>query len=148
MDDCRSRETPVSNPSLPPARCKSGNAVLSEQLLRFIQASIKSVWAVEVLLLLRRDAARSWRVEDLTRELRSSLLIVADALMSFKALGLVDEDAERLYRYRPATPELDDLVSELAKAYAEAPVAVTETIFSAPDRKLRLFADAFRLKKD
>jgi hypothetical protein len=122
--------------------------VLSETLLRFIQTSIKSIWAMEVLLLLRRDAARSWRVEDVTRELRSSLLIVADALMSFKALGLVGEDAERLYRYQPATPELDALVAELAKAQAEAPVAVTEAIFSAPDRKLRLFADAFRLKKD
>lgn len=106
------------------------------------------MWAVEVLLLLRRDAARSWRAEDLTRELRSSLLIVADALMSFKKLGLVDEDADRLYRYRPATPELDGLVDELARAYAEAPVAVTEAIFSAPDRKLRLLADAFRLKKE
>jgi len=129
-------------------RCKLGNAVLSETLLRFIQTSIKSVWAVEVLLLLRRDPARSWSAEDLTRELRSSLLIVADALMSFNKLGLVGEDAERLYRYQPATPELDDIVKELAKAYAEAPVAVTEVIFSAPDRKLRLFADAFRLKKD
>lgn len=106
------------------------------------------MWAVEVLLLLRRDAARSWRAEDLTRELRSSLLIVADALMSFKKLGLVDEDADRLYQYRPATPELDGLVDELARAYAEAPVAVTEAIFSAPDRKLRLLADAFRLKKE
>lgn len=122
--------------------------MLSQRLLRFIEGSIKSVWAVEVLLLLRRDPARAWRAEDVTRELRSSLLIVADALLSFKKLGLVGEDADRLYQYRPATPELDDLVNELAKAYAEAPVAVTEVIFAAPDRKLRLFADAFRLKKD
>lgn len=128
--------------------CRIGHAVISARLLSFIQGSIKSVWAIELLLLLRRTADRTWRAEDLTRELRSSLLIVTDALLTFQKAGLVAEDAAQLYRYGPTTPELAELVDELAKVHAANPVAIIEAIFSAPDRKLRLFSDAFRLKKD
>jgi hypothetical protein len=122
--------------------------VISARLLHFIQGSIKSVWAIELLLLLRRNTDRAWRAEDLTRELRSSPLIVADALLTFKTFGLVDEDSEQLHRYRPASQELVELVDELARLHATNPVTLIEAIFSAPDRKLRLFADAFRLKKE
>jgi hypothetical protein len=120
--------------------------VLSEDVLRFIRTTIRSVWALELLLLLRRDPARAWNVEALIRELRGSAGIVAGAMTELEAAGLVAA-ADDAFRYRPASPELDALVAATAAAYAEYPVAVTHAIFTAPSDKIRLFADAFRIKQ-
>lgn len=120
--------------------------MLSEDVLRFIRTSIRSVWALELLLLLRRDAARSWNVAALIRELRGSAGIVAGAMTELQAAGLV-ASADDAFLYQPASPELDALVAATAAAYAEYPVAVTQAIFTAPSDKIRLFADAFRIKQ-
>jgi hypothetical protein len=45
-------------------------ASLSAETLEFIRSSSKSVWALELLLLMRRERSREWSVDDLIRELR------------------------------------------------------------------------------
>jgi hypothetical protein len=52
------------------------------------------------------------------------------------------------YRYAPVTPELDQLVDDTAAAFASSPSSVTEAILSAPSSSIRIFADAFKIKKD
>jgi len=121
--------------------------VLSDEVLRFLRTWIASVWALELLLLLRRERQRAWRVEDLIRELRGSIGIVTTALIELQGAGLAAE-AEGAFRYHPATPELDGTVAEVAKAYAEYPYAVSQAIFTAPSHKIQLFAEAFRIKKE
>jgi hypothetical protein len=121
---------------------------MDEELLQFVRAAIKSVWALELLLLLRRDTSTaSWTVERLTQETRSSRFIVADVMMTFKAAGLVAEVAEGAYRYGPPYA-LDRLVGMLANEYAARPSVVIKAILSAPNDKIRTFADAFRLRKE
>ncbi len=97
---------------------------------------------------MRRSPDRTWTAEAINGELRSSSLIVANGLAALIAAGLVIEEAEAKYRYRPARPELGVLVDRLATAYAEFPFAVTQAILGAPNDKIRIFADAFRIKKD
>jgi len=122
--------------------------VLSQDVERFIRDFIKSVWHLELLLLLRRDASRRWSAESLVRELRSSLLIVADALKELDRAALLARDEEGHHYYAPTTPQLDELVRRIEVAYATLPTVVTQTIWSAPSSKIQIFADAFRLKKD
>jgi hypothetical protein len=122
--------------------------VIPEDVLQFIQTSIPSVWTLELLLLMRRFAARAWSAQTLNSELRSSMLIITSGLAALIAAGLVLEQAEGSYCYRPARPELGDLVDRLASAYAEYPFAVTQAILAAPNDKIRNFANAFRIKKD
>lgn len=121
--------------------------VLSDEVIRFLRTSIGSVWALELLLLLRRDAARAWSVERLVRELRGSIGIVAGVLAQLQAAGIVAETGGT-YRYEAATPELNETVAAVAKSYAEYPIAVTQAILTAPSQKIQLFADAFRIKKE
>jgi hypothetical protein len=52
------------------------------------------------------------------------------------------------FRYAPASAELDRIVGELEKVYAERPTTVVKAIMAAPSEKLQIFADAFRIKKD
>ena len=121
--------------------------MLPEDVVNFIRSSIGSIWALEQLLLLHREPNRVWSVEELTRELRSSLGIVTGVLMQFERVALV-EQGEGCYRYRAATPELEAQVERLVSHYAQFPLAVMQTILLAPNHKIQLFEDAFRLKKE
>ena len=120
---------------------------LSDRLKGFIHASIKSIWALELLLFLRAHRDEWWTVATLARELRASEPVVRGGLGLFQAGRLIQEDAAARVRYDPASSELDDLVREMAEIYATRPVEVSEEIY-APDRNIQHFADAFRLKKE
>ena len=65
-----------------------------------------------------------------------------------RKVGLVSKSSDEAYRFWPVSPELDQLVNDVAAAYASSPVAVTKAILSAPSTSVRTFADAFRIKKD
>jgi hypothetical protein len=120
--------------------------VTDPDLPAFIRSSIRSVWALEVLLLLKRQPDRAWTPEDLVRELRASTTVVADALAAFSVAGLVRAE-EGAYAYGPASPVLGRLCEALDRTYRERPVAVINAIASPRDR-MQSFADAFRLKDD
>jgi hypothetical protein len=120
--------------------------VPEDDLLAFIATSISSVWALELLLLLRRDPGRAWDADNLIRELRSSPVVIDEALKRLQGAGLVMQDGARQYRYQAAATRLDELVSELELAYATRPLTVIKAIVAAPTDKLRAFSDAFKLK--
>ena len=116
-----------------------------EDVYTFIRDSIGSVWALELLILIQRHNERLWHAEELVRELRSSETIVAEALARLSAAGLVVQTGDS-YLYRPATAHLKHMVEELQKTYAAKPVTVIKAIMAAPNDKLRIFSDAFKLK--
>lgn len=115
---------------------------------RFLRGSIRSVWDLELLLLFQRKRAHLWSVDELVRDLRASVLIVGDALDGLQKAGLVSKNANDRYQYWPVSPELDQLVESVAAAYASSPVAVTKAILSTPSSSVRIFANAFKIKKD
>ncbi|HEY4112796.1 MAG TPA: hypothetical protein VGM17_01935 [Rhizomicrobium sp.] len=115
-------------------------------ILAFVGATVKSVWALELLLLMRHERCRAWHVPQLVRELRASTLVVAEALKGLQSTGLVATDETGEWCYRPASEQLDAFVEGAESLYAAKPVAVINAIATAPSEKLRIFAEAFRLK--
>jgi hypothetical protein len=120
---------------------------VDQDLLGFIREHIRSVWALELLLLMRRSPERAFTSEELVSELRGSSMLVRDSLASFERAGLVLRDDEGRVRYAPAAPLLADLCDTLDAAYRERSVAVINAIVSPPD-KLQALADAFKIKRD
>jgi hypothetical protein len=120
--------------------------VTEENLTTFITATIGSVWALELVLLLKREPQRSWRTDELIREMRGSQVVIAEALKMLQGAGLVVQDGAGAHRYQAASEHLDQMVSELEKAYAAKPMTVIKAIIAAPSDKLRTFSDAFKLK--
>lgn len=118
----------------------------NQDLLDFIRDTIKSVWALEMLLALRRHGERAWTADELVGELRASLTLVKGNLAVFEAAGLVLQEDDR-FRYAPASAWLESLCAELEAVYRERPVTVINAIVS-PSDKLRDLANAFRLKGD
>lgn len=126
-----------------------GESSLSEQpeLAAFVREHVRTVWAVELLLLLKRDPDRRWAAADLVRELRASTPLVNDNLQRFERSGLAVRDEGDQWRYAPAMPMLDQLADRLEAAYRERPVAVINLIAAPPD-PVQGLADAFKFRGD
>src|SRR5215213_5868853 len=124
----------------------NGRYFVTEQgVLSFVGTSLRSVWALEVLLLLRRQRGKAFSTIDIVRETRSSETAAADALRVLTAAALIAEEGGR-YRYWPANPQLEALAGAFEALYAAKPATVIKTILTAPHDKLRTFSDAFKLK--
>ena len=123
----------------------NGLTVADLDLVAFIRRSIPSVWALDVLLLVRQTPCRRWSTDELVGELRASDAIVTGVLEGVQRDGLIARDEDGRFRFAPAAALLEDLTVALAEAYAERPVAVINAIAST-DAKLQTLAGAFRLK--
>ena len=113
-------------------------------LQSFVREHVRSVWALELLLLLRRDPQRCWAPAELVRELRASTSLVADNLRRLEQSGLVAPEAD-CFRYAPASPLLETLCAQLEADYRERPVAVINMI-ARPADPVQSLADAFKFK--
>jgi hypothetical protein len=117
-------------------------------LLEFLRRSLHSVWALELLLLMRKNAERTYSPDELATDLRASLAVVLSILPQFAADGLVAEPERGRFAYRPADPVLAEKVDRLAVLYRESPVALVREIALAPNPKIQGFADAFKFRKE
>jgi hypothetical protein len=117
----------------------------NRDLAVFVREHVRSVWAVELLLLLKRDPQRCWPAAELVRELRASTGLVNDNLQRFERGGLAVQDDQGCWRFGPAAPALAALCDELEAAYRERPVAIVNLIASPRD-PLQSLADAFKFR--
>ena len=120
----------------------------SQEVASFIRASFRSVWALELLCLLRQNRERSLTHAEMVAGLRGSDLVVSQGVESLGAAGLVLAEAEGAARYAPASADLDALAGEAEALYARSPDAVRRMIVAAANPSITAFADAFRLRKD
>lgn len=124
-----------------------GRFVLNPALSEFLTGIVRSVWAVELLLVLRRTPNEGWTSEALVRELRGSPSLVADIVAVFGASGLLQETQPGLYTYAPASPLLDSLCEELEREYKRRPVTIIRALATPPTDKVQGLANAFRFKE-
>ena len=118
----------------------------NEELLRFIASSFRSVWALELLLVLKGER-REWSHEELVTTMRASELVVAKALETLEAAGLANLAPDHA-TYHPVSEEVAQFVDRAEALYAKRPDAVRRAIVSASSSDAAAFADAFKLRKD
>ena len=119
---------------------------LSDELFRFIGSSFRSVWALELLLLLKREP-RPWSRDELITTLRASELVVNKAIDELVAAGLISVEGDGA-RYMPVSDDIAKHVKQVEKVYSARPDAVRRAIVSASASGATAFADAFKLRKD
>lgn len=113
---------------------------------QFVLTDLRSVWALEALVLIAEAGDIDWSVAKLTRELRASLPLVEDIVRRLETFGLVAPDRET-FRFQPANPVLADLVVRTRAAYRQKPFAMISLIGRGP-AALQGLADAFRFRND
>jgi hypothetical protein len=125
---------------------------LGNDVRALLLATIESIAELETLLLLHRDPAAVWDAVHVAAELRvepRSAEVQLAALAERGLLRAVSGSAPTGWQYAPATPPLARAVDALALAYEERRVSVVEFVYSKPAvDKLRVFADAFRLREE
>ena len=117
-----------------------------EELLSFIASSFRSVWALELLLLLKTQP-RVWPRAELVTALRASDLVVSHALDGLVAAGLASIDGDGA-RYAPANAQMSGCVDRVEELYRSRPNSVRRTIIAAGSSSATALADAFKLRND
>ena|ERR1041385_2734705 len=115
----------------------------------FIAKYLRSVFEVEVLLLLHRTAGKCWLAHEVGRELGIETGVANTQLMSLAEMELLTECPNQpdCFIYNPANEELMAVVNSLAVAYEKQRVAIFSLILKRPDNRMQRFAEAFRLIK-
>jgi hypothetical protein len=116
-----------------------------EKVLRFVAASFPSVWALELLLALKRER-RLWPRSELVATLRASELVVTKAIDGLIAAGLASAEGESAI-YLPVNREVEEFVERVEQLYRTRPNAVRRAIVSARSSSAAAFADAFKFRK-
>lgn len=124
-------------------------ADIREDVRRFLAQHIESVVQLEVLLLLHAQPDRDFTPQEVGRELRIDAAGAAEQLAKLCTTGLLTSsgDAAPVYRFQATSPAADT-VAALAKAYNDRRVTIISLIYSKPADKIRIFTDAFRIRKE
>ena len=117
-----------------------------EEVLRFIAATFPSVWALELLLALKRER-RPWKSQELVATLRASELVVSKALDALIAAGTASVDDQGAV-YAPVNSDVDHCVEQTELLYRSRPNKVRRAIIAAATGSATAFADAFKLRRD
>jgi hypothetical protein len=118
----------------------------SDELRLFIGSSFRSIWALELLLILKREQ-RVWPASELVDTMRASELVVSKALDGLVSAGLASLEEQGAV-YMPINDQVARCVDQLEQLYTVRPDAVRREIISASASGANAFADAFRLRKD
>jgi hypothetical protein len=119
-----------------------------QELASFIRSSFRSVWAIELMLHIKRNPGRGWSRAELVEALRASDLVVASGLQALLAAGLTAAEENGEARFAPASPDIERLADATEQLYAKKPDAVRRLIVTAASDGITAFADAFRLRRD
>jgi hypothetical protein len=130
------------------ARIDRTEMASEQDVSSFIQATFRSVWALELLCYLRQNRDRGLSHAEMVSGLRGSDLVVSQSVGSLAAAGLILVEADGSARYAPASEDLDVLVERTQALYSRSPDAVRRMIVSATSPGISAFADAFKLRKD
>jgi hypothetical protein len=123
---------------------------LPDDVLQFLQSHIDSIEQLELLRVLGEHPAREWS----DTELGGSVQVAGDTLEAHLAalhnrgmLSRIRRDEKYCWKYGPATADLEAKVRRLLEVYSQRPVTMIRLVYQRPASALRVFSDAFRLRK-
>jgi hypothetical protein len=117
---------------------------------RFIGAHVDSIAQLEILVLLCEDATGRMTAETIARRLGLDATWAAAELRGLAARGVIAEsgDAEPAYELLPPEEAAGRDARQVVQTYRERRLSVVEVILQKPSKNIRVFAEAFRLRKD
>jgi hypothetical protein len=122
---------------------------ISAEVKRFIHRTINSVEQLEVLLFLMSNAEEEWTAQEASERIRLSAEQVALCMAELVEAQLLKVGAGGRYRYAPKSSALEQEVADsLDRAYRERRSSVIELIYSRPLENIRVFSDAFRIRRE
>jgi hypothetical protein len=121
-----------------------------EEIVRFIEGHVSSLEELEVMLLLRSTAPRAWCVEEVVRELGSSvrsIQIRLDKLAHMQIVDVFNDNEKIFYKYNPIDEHGGALIDGVARLYKERRLFVIDLLYGRPESDVRALSEAFRIRK-
>lgn len=127
----------------------SARGALPASVQELVHARIDSLEMLQVLLLIHGRPEQSWNYATVRDSVSMDEASISGALVKLRQRGFlsVEISDDTLYRYS-AAGELAAAVDDLRDCYRARPLDLASLIASRPQQRLRLFADAFRIRKD
>jgi hypothetical protein len=119
---------------------------LPAELQEFLAKHIDSIAQLEALLLLREGLDVVWDVQTIAKRLYIGEQEAEEVVGLLTGHGFIVLE-ESGYRYRPQSQELARMVDVLAEYYRRYLIPITNLVHAKP-RRIRQFADAFKLRKE
>jgi len=119
---------------------------VSDDVREFILKHIDSVGQLEALLLLRVNPEQRWPVAEIAKRLYTGETETRELLRRLCEDGLA-ECADDTYWLATPEAERNATIDKLAEVYSRQLIPITNLIHSKT-RRIREFANAFRLRKD
>jgi hypothetical protein len=123
------------------------DGVVPDAVRKLLTERIDSIPELEAILLLRQHRNQSWSVEEAGQRLYLSPAVASHVLTVLTERGFLTRTLQR-YQYAPESTELEAGVTLLAETYSKHLIAVTNIVHAKPSAGVRLFAQAFRFRKD
>lgn len=120
---------------------------ISESVKRFLLLSIPSVPYLEALLILRNQKTQLWDADKIAPLLYLNSHAAQGLLDSLQENGVLSRELPGQYRYNPRTPEIAALIEELADAYPQHLIEITNLVHAKLNKKAHKFANAFIWEK-
>lgn len=119
---------------------------ISAPVRDFLLAHVDSIELLEVLLMLAGQPAATFSAEEISDHLRTAPQSATNRLRHLQKHGLVTVQPGGRFGLQPGAA-LADTLRQVAAAYRERRVAVVTLIYSRPSDVVRVFSNAFVLKK-
>jgi hypothetical protein len=123
---------------------------LPDDVQQFLQSHIDSIEQLELLRVLGENPAREWSDVELGGSVQAGAESLQTHLTALHARGMlnrVHRDQQHFWKYGPATSDLEAKVRRLLELYGQRPVTMIRLVYQRPASALRVFSDAFRLRK-
>jgi hypothetical protein len=120
-----------------------------KEIRDFVARFLPTVEHLETFIALRRNTTKSWNAAEVSAELRIPESTAADVLERLASENFLDVKIsnEILYRFNPATADLDRAATRCAEFYVRERIAMINLVVTSSLGPLHDFAEAFRLKK-
>lgn len=128
----------------------ASNGVVPDDVQRLIDEHITSVEQLEILLLLAARPDAAWTPKQVSEEIRTSTSSAVSRLEDLHAHGFLVavNGGDDAFQFQPSSQATRTAVEHLATIYRERRFTVIDLIFAKPIDRLRVYADAFRFRKD
>lgn len=120
-----------------------------KDIQEFVARFLPNVEHLETFIVLQRNTTRSWSPSDVAAELRIQESTAADVLEHLASDNFLDVKIsnEILYRFNPATTQLEQVAARCAEYYLRERITMINLVMAAALGPMRDFAEAFRIKK-
>jgi hypothetical protein len=119
------------------------------EVVEFVTEKIDTVPELEALLIMSRDEARCWTIDELAARIyvsKETARAVLDVLLRRRFIAQAG-DPQR-FCFQPECAEDRLLISRLALAYSTSLIPLTTYVHGKTSAAIREFARAFEMKKD